>query len=381
MACGRITAPLPSREYIAASQPPISSPAGADRPSWGPEAVTAVSYNPRMTGSPEPVAAQRGARPRVPDFFIVGHAECGTTALYEALRRHPQIFMSGVKEPQFFASRQRTGEGVVSRFEETGRDVLSFHEYLSLYAAARPEQRIGDASTFYLWSERAPARIAQAQPGAKIIAIFRDPASFLRSLHLQMVQNGAESEHDLRKALALEGERRHGRRIPRGSHWPAALMYSERVRYTEQLQRFHNVFPREQILVLIYDDFLADNDGTIRRVLRFLDVEENAPPEVGRVNSSVDVRSPVLRRALHAIVAGNGAPERATRGAIRSLSSRRLRAEVLYPLRRRVVFRAPEPPDEALMDELRSRYRSEVVALGDHLGRDLVTLWGYDHVV
>jgi len=331
-----------------------------------------------MTASPEPVAAERAAGLRVPDFFVVGHAKCGTTALYEALRRHPQIYMSWDKEPQFFARNESTGQAATERLAETGRRTLSFHDYLSLYEAARPEQRIGDASTFYLWSRRAPARIAQAQPGAKIIAMFREPASFLRSLHLQMIQNEVESEKDLRKALALESERRQGRRLPRNSHWPEALFYSERVKYREQLERFDALFPPTQMLVLIYDDFLADNAATIRRVLKFLEVAEDAPLEVPTANPTVDVRTPGLKHALGRARAGQGAPERLARGAIRALSTNRMRAEVLYPLRRRVVFRAPQPPDEALMSELRVRYRSEVVALGARLDRDLVTLWGYD---
>ncbi|HEV3035153.1 MAG TPA: sulfotransferase, partial [Solirubrobacteraceae bacterium] len=57
-----------------------------------------------MTSSTE---APGGSRARVPDFFIVGHAKCGTTALYEMLRRHPEIFMPELKEPAFFASDVR----------------------------------------------------------------------------------------------------------------------------------------------------------------------------------------------------------------------------------------------------------------------------------
>ncbi len=70
-----------------------------------------------------------------------------------------------------------------------------------------------------------------------------------------------ESVKDFRTAVALEGERREGRRIPRRSHRPQLLQYSEHVRYVEQLRRYHEVFASEQVLVLIYDDFRADNDG------------------------------------------------------------------------------------------------------------------------
>ena len=55
---------------------------------------------------PEPPDAPRGISTdvrRPPDFFIVGQPKSGTTALYEMLRRHPQIFMPENKEPWFFA--------------------------------------------------------------------------------------------------------------------------------------------------------------------------------------------------------------------------------------------------------------------------------------
>src|SRR5208282_1630561 len=101
-------------------------------------------------------------------------------------------------------------------------------------------------------------------------AIFREPASFLRSLHLELLQKGTESELDFRKAVALDAERLQSRCIPERAYWPAALIYSDRVRYVEQLERYHALFGRKRVLVLIYDDFLADNAATMRAVMRFL---------------------------------------------------------------------------------------------------------------
>jgi hypothetical protein len=321
-------------------------------------------------------------RRRYPDFFIVGHAKSGTTALYEALRRHPQIYMPAVKEPQFFARNWDAGAvGGERAFERTGRGTETVEEYLSLFSAARDDQRVGEASTFYLWSEIAPARIAQVQPAARIIAILREPASFLRSLHMQMVQNNSESEKDLRRALALETVRRQGHKIPRNAHWPRALMYSERVRYVEQLRRYHEVFGREQVLVLIYEDFNADNRATVRRVLRFLDVDDDdGALEVGRANPTVALRSPRLDVMMRSVRAGRSPLARGVKATLRGLTTDRVRKEVLYPVRRRLVFRSPPAPDEALMAELRSRFKQEVVSLGEYLDRDLVTLWGYEHV-
>ena len=80
-------------------------------------------------------------------------------------------------------------------------------------------------------------------PDARIIAILREPASLLRSVHLQAVRNYDETERDFRKAIALEDSRRAGRNIPRLSQFPQVLMYSELIRYVEQLRRYHAVFP------------------------------------------------------------------------------------------------------------------------------------------
>jgi hypothetical protein len=332
-----------------------------------------------MTASVEPVSPERAQRQRYPDFFIVGHAKCGTTALYEMLRRHPQIYMPSVKEPQFFA-RNHNPAAAVKSFERTGRYGESVDQYLSLFAPARAEQRVGEASTFYLWSPDAAARIAAAQPQGRIIAVLREPAGFLRSLHLQMVQNHAETEKDLRRAIALEAERRRGRKIPRGAHWPRALMYTDRVRYVEQLRRFHAVFPREQVLVLIYDDFRDDNEETVRRVLRFLEVDDSVALEVLQANPTVAVRSVWLDRMLRAVRAGRGPVSRAVRGTLKGLTTGRLRREVIYPVRRRLLYGDPSPPDEAYMDELRRRFKGEVVELSRYLDRDLVSLWGYEHL-
>jgi hypothetical protein len=321
---------------------------------------------------------------RIPDFFIVGHAKSGTTALYEMLKQHPQIFMPAYKggagkEPWFFSSDnphpQRTAERSVAF---TGRRAVTMDEYLSLFAAAKPSQRVGEASTSYLWSRTAAGRIAEAQPAARIIAIMREPASFLRSVHLQLLQNHHENERDFRKAVGLDEARREGRSIPKHSYWPQALIYSDRVRYVEQLRRYREVFPPEQMLVLIYDDFQADNEGTVRQVLRFLEVDDSAPVQAMQVNPTIGVRSTRLNDLRLALRAGRGPLLAPVKTIGKALTTSRLRGALFYPLQRRAVYAEPPPPDESFMLELRRRFKGEVVALSEYLDRDLVKLWGYD---
>ncbi len=119
------------------------------------------------------------ARPRFPDFYLVGHPKCGTTALYVMLRQHPEIFMSARKEPRYFAIDRRSV--LVREDEDHGRHQrLTEEGYLDLYAGAAEGQKTGDASPNYLVSVEAAGAIAAARPDAKIVAIFREPADFLR---------------------------------------------------------------------------------------------------------------------------------------------------------------------------------------------------------
>jgi hypothetical protein len=327
-----------------------------------------------MTASAESRAAGRASRQqRVPDFFIVGHAKCGTTALYAMLRHHPQLFMPALKEPRFLSDDLR------DRFQPPGAPVLpsTLDEYLSLFAPAKPEQLVGEASPTYLRSRTAAARIADMQPSARIIAILREPASFLRSLHLQFVEAHNETETDLGKAIALERVRREGKRIPHQSHRPQGLLYSEHIRYVEQLRRYHAVFAPEQVMVLIYDDFRRDNEATVRQVLRFLGVDDTLPIAATEANPTVRVRGTRLHTLTHAASMANDPVSRTVKTALKALAPKALGRESLITIRNRLLYTSPRPPDESVMLELRRRFKPEVVALSEYLGRDLVTLWGY----
>jgi Sulfotransferase domain len=322
------------------------------------------------------LGSAHGGGLRLPDFFIVGHPKSGTTALYEMLRRHPQIYMPEVKEPWYLASDMRP------RFQPArSPHAKTLEDYVRLFEGAGPGELVGEASSSYLLSHTAAQEIARLRPGSRMIAILREPASFLRSLHLQLLRTHVESKQDLRKALALEDARSRGRRIPRHSHRPQLLLYSEHVRYVEQLRRYHAAFPPEQLLVLIYDDFRADNEATVRRVLRFLELDEHEPVQVTDANPTViRMRSPQLDELLNAVSVGRGPVSRAAKATIKTLTPSRFRSAAIKGTQRHLINGKPQPPDEKLMLELRRRFKGEVAALGEYLDRDLVTLWGYDRL-
>jgi hypothetical protein len=317
-------------------------------------------------------SAERSAR--VPDFFIVGHEKCGTTALYRILRSHPHVFMPELKEPRWFVRDPASAGGGSG----AGGGVLprTLDDYLSLFADARPEQIAGEASPQYIRSETAATRIAELCPQARAIAILREPVSFLRSFHLACVRSGLEDERDLRRALELEPQRREGKRIPPGCRAPGRLLYSEHVRYVEQLGRFERALSPEQVHVIVYDDLRRENERTARAALRFLGVDGTLALDIS--NSSGRQRKAVRNAPLHRLAI---ALKRARRwpdsapAPLRALDA--LTPRWLEVAARRATYAPAEQLDKQLTAELQERFEPEVTALAEHLGRDLLREWGY----
>jgi len=181
------------------------------------------------------------------------------------LKDHPEIFMPASKEPWLFAEELHWR--TPPRPEGTPR---TLPEYAEWFTAARPGQRVGDGTAYYLWSKTAAANIAKVNPAARIVAILREPASFLHSLHLQLLEVYTEVEPDLGRAMELEAERSEGRSVPHYTYFPQMLLYSEFVRYAAQLQRFY----AETVEPLVAYDEQYDTD-LVQTLESFLDADAN----------------------------------------------------------------------------------------------------------
>src|SRR4051794_12264813 len=94
--------------------------------------------------------------PLMPNFIVVGAGKSGTTSLYHCLRQHPQIFMSPIKEPLFFAFAGRnmdfTGPGDA---EINARAVTRLGDYQNLFRSGSTFPARGEASVAYLYYPRA----------------------------------------------------------------------------------------------------------------------------------------------------------------------------------------------------------------------------------
>jgi Sulfotransferase family len=297
----------------------------------------------------------------MPNFLVIGAAKAGTNALYHYLRQHPQIYMSPWKEPKFFAfeSEADLGFRAANGREAPVNDtvVLDRAEYERLFDDARGEVARGEASTHYLYEERAPLRIKELVPGAKLIAVLRNPVDRAFSSYQHLVRDDLEPL-EFGPALDAEPERI-------AENYALLYRYVDAGHYASQLDRYESLFPKDQLLVLLHDDLRQDPEGTCRRIFAFLGVDEGFVPQRAEdYNASGVPRDRLMHRLLN--------PSASTKRRLWSLTPSRIR-EPLLDMQTRMVNRNLErqtiPPSE--QERLREVFRDEIGALGERLDRDL----------
>lgn len=229
---------------------------------------------------------------RKPNFFIIGAPKCGTTSMWAWLSEHPNVYMSAVKEPQFYSS------------DLDMSSVPSAQKYEQLFRGANDQHiAVGEASTSYLYSQVAVLRIEREHPGAKYIVMVRNPVEMARSLHEQWLFSGHEHIRDFETAWRLTPERRRPRRLTRRRREPRWRQrhYQSLCRLGEQLERLFAVVPRERVLVLVLDDVRQNPRREYLRVLDFLGVPDDGRREFPVHNPAREHRWPALGTAIRGV--------------------------------------------------------------------------------
>jgi hypothetical protein len=285
-----------------------------------------------------------------PDFFVIGAYRSGTTSIARDLAQHPDIFLPPEKEPNFFAV---DGNPDASRILRS-RAITSRGAYEALYSAARSDQRRGDISPEYLRNPFVAERLRHVCPDAPLVAVLRNPIDRLWSDFLLHRRDGNEPETDLVAALADQDRRQRD-----GDH--RAGHYLDSGMYHEQLSRYVDLFPRNQILVVLFDDLVADRPAALRHIFDHVGVDASfVPTEEDAINAS---GIPTNRTAAAALK---------YRAKLRPIVPRRL-LERVRPTWDRVISRHLDRPTLSGDDRahLVDVYRADVVALGVLLERDL----------
>jgi hypothetical protein len=224
---------------------------------------------------------------------LIGAQKAGTTTLYHILRRHPEIFMSPVKEPNYFARADAAQDRPPTA--RTPNYEIDWPSYLRLFAPARPGQECGEASPAYLYSAAAPGEILERLPEVKLVAILRDPVERAYSNYLHCVRKGVEPLPSFEEALAAEPARI-------ASGWGPNWHYRAKGLYAEQLARYLTFFPPAHVKVLIYERFREAPAPSVREMFAFLGVDPEFSADLStRHNVTTVARLPQLQPALSAL--------------------------------------------------------------------------------
>lgn len=304
-----------------------------------------------------------------PNLFIVGEPRSGTTALFEFLRQHPDIFMCNPKETGHFNSDfHKEIEDYHGKEDEF--DIKDRKKYMSLFKGWKDEKYGGEATTHYLYSKTSAKEIHDFNPDAKIVMIFREPVDFLFSLHNQFFFMGIEDEGDFKKALELEPLRKEGKRIPEKIRHPSQIYYGERIKFSEEANRFIEKFGKENVKILIYDDLRADNEKLYMDVVKFLGLDESFRPEFSTINDNKTLRFKKFQ-ALTGFLYG-----------MKRAQWKQYVPEPIYNFVKSAFFKllrssSRKKINPELKKELKKKFKPEVEKLSDLTGRDLVKLWDY----
>jgi hypothetical protein len=249
---------------------------------------------------------------RLPDFLGLGGMRCGSSSLWHRIRAHPDVFALGNKELHFFSDRG-------------GRFAQGVEAYARNFEGAKPGQLCGESTPEYLTVSAAAERIRRLIPEVRLFLVLRDPVERLWS-HYRYVRNSGREPLSLERALELEPKRRAS--IPAGE---CVQDYLNRSLYIEHLRRFEALFGRDALLVILYEDFVADQDGVVARVAQHIGLDTPPPPATEQTSRrnvlESDVRSVRIDRlgrrlARWRLPYESSIPARVIRRAGRMLRSR-----------------------------------------------------------
>lgn len=316
--------------------------------------ISLPQSSPRTTGG-------AAARPRLPNFLIIGAAKSGTTSLASYLAQHPEVFFSPWKEPNYFALAGRKIPSAGPVPPEVMFNLLYFHsvttlpEYEALFAGAGSHPAVGEASVRYLYYPEAPRRIRELLPQVRLVALLREPVSRLFSHYCMNLQHQLEPL-PLREALAQEEARR-------AAGWGWDWHYVNVSRYAAQVRRYFELFDRDQLKIFLYDDFVARPREVYAEVCRHLGIDDRFEPDMSeRGKVAHRPRSLRLDRWLHW-------PSR-TRRYVERFLPRRVWRPAFSRLNRWNRLPAPRL-DAALRAELAPQFHDDLAELEDLLGRKL----------
>lgn len=315
----------------------------------------------------------------VPDFIMCGAMKCGTSTIHGILRKHPDILMPN-KEIGFFDIDNMLQHNDFT-FKKNGKWYFqnienNYHKFWDWYSAQfvgeHKNKVIGEDSTTYLASPRAAQRIAIQNKKVKIIIMLRNPVKRTYSHYWHLFRSG-------RATLSFED----------------TLLYNpyeilSRSQYFEQLKVYFDLFPRENIKVILFEDFLKDKKATLNEICDYIGIDSsqlpkdalelhNNPSRLPKfhkmqllVNSKM--RGMISKRYMGALPVSP--LEKNTQSVeIEKPKGKRSLFKTIYQTINPVIITAPPKMSEGTERFLTEYFKNELQGLNELLGRDVLSIW------
>ena len=291
----------------------------------------------------------------MPNFIILGAAKSGTTALYHYLQQHPQIYLSPIKETEFFAF-----EGEELNFQgpkDMPRlSITTLEDYQAQFDGVEGETAIGEASPVYLYSSKAPERIHNYLPDAKLIVILRNPVERAYSQFLMFIRDNREPLRDFMQAVDEEETRI-------AQNWAWGWHYVRVGLYHQQLKRYFERYRREQIKVYLHEELKSNTDGVLRDIFDFLEVDNTFIPNTSvKHNISGIPQNNLIHSWLY--------KKNLIKELVKPFLSEKLRKDIFRKLKKKQKLHKPELTKE-IKQQLLPFFQEDILKLQELIDKDL----------
>ncbi|MEM9216742.1 MAG: sulfotransferase [Cyanobacteria bacterium P01_F01_bin.150] len=293
----------------------------------------------------------------LPNFLIIGAMKAGTTSLYRYIKQHPQVFMSPVKEPNFFAL-----EGEV--LDDPRVTVTDLKAYTALFESVTDEVAIGEASVRYLYSEKAAKRIHHHIPDAKLLVVLRNPVERAFSAYVYQFSRGSDLLPQFSEALQAEPERI-------AKDFDCWWHYKAMGFYHAQLQPYYRYFSPQQIKICLHEDLCEQSNSMLAEIFQFLQVDPSFQPNTAQQHNTTRVPQ---NQFIHNFLT----KPHPIKEVFKPLFSSDLRYKIVKGLRQKNLTAASnvDPAKRPVLtpsvrQRLISDYREDILQLQDLLQRDL----------
>ena len=299
-----------------------------------------------------------------PNFLVIGAGKSGTTSVYQYLKQHPQVFMSEIKEPNFFALEGKTdiigyNESDPEGFNHYPWAVTNLSDYKALFKNVDNQVAVGESSTMYQYMDKAPANIKKHIPNAKLIAIFRNPADRLYSRYLHLAREDREPTKNFEDCFI------------KGNIWWQKNDLIQEGFYITHMKRYFKDFDHDKIKIFLYEDLKDNPKKLIKEMYQFLEIDESFEPDMTiKYNVSGKIRNRFFNQLIGQKSILKEAVAILSPFLLKKIKSSKYIRKSVTNLRVKNLSRPPikEEVRKRLINEV---YREEILNFQKLIGRDL----------